>query len=96
MAGVRFCLDICLDHARGVCAAALDKEKEQGSGPGHVQVQLIVSAGMSIEPKNTRVSAGGSVLRLIIPLAYNFQTCIERFRPHTQTTSCVGTKNPSP
>jgi hypothetical protein len=61
MAGVRFCLDICLDHARGVCAAALDKEKVAG-GIGHVQVQLIVSAGMSIEPKNTRVSPGGSVL----------------------------------
>merc|ERR1711907_129474 len=61
MAGVRFCLDICLDHARGVCAKALDKEKEEG-GLGHVQVQLVVAAGMSIEPKNTRVSPGGSVL----------------------------------
>ena len=62
LAGVRFCLDICLDHARGVCAEALDIEKEQGTGPGHVQLQLVVSAGMSIEPKHTRVSAGGSVL----------------------------------
>lgn len=58
MAGLDFCLDLCLDHARGVCAAALDAEKAAG-GRGEVDVQLIVSAGMSIIPDNTRIPIGG-------------------------------------
>ena len=61
MAGLDFCLDLCLDHARGVCASALDAEKAAG-GRGQVDVQLIVSAGMSIIPDNTRVPIGGSVM----------------------------------
>ena len=58
MAGLDFCLDLCLDHAEGVCAAALDADKAAG-GRGEVDVQLIVSAGMSIIPGNTRVPIGG-------------------------------------
>jgi hypothetical protein len=58
MAGLDFCLDLCLDHAAGVCAAALDADKAAG-GRGEVDVQLIVSAGMSIIPDNTRVPIGG-------------------------------------
>jgi hypothetical protein len=58
MAGLDFCLDLCLDHAEGVCAAALDADKAAGAR-GEVDVQLIVSAGMSIIPDNTRVPIGG-------------------------------------
>lgn len=62
MAGLDFCLDLCLDHARGVCANALDADKAAG-GRGEVDVQLIVSAGMSIIPDNTRVPIGGEPLK---------------------------------
>ena len=61
MAGLDFCLDLCLDHAEGVCAKALDKEKAAG-GRGEVDIQLIVSAGMSIIPENTRLPIGGSAM----------------------------------
>ena len=48
MAGLDFCLDLCLDHARAVCADALDAEKAAG-GRGVVDIHLIVSAGMSVK-----------------------------------------------
>ena len=38
MAGVSFCLDICLDHGMGVCADVLDAEKAAGKSSGLVQV----------------------------------------------------------
>lgn len=62
MANVSFCVDICLDHAMGVCAKALDAEKAAGTGPGLVSVHVITSAGMRIQPKHVRVPKGGSVL----------------------------------
>ena len=62
MANVSFCLDICLDHAMGVCAQALDQEKAEGKGPGLVSVHAIVSAGMRIQPRHVRVPAGGSAI----------------------------------
>ena len=77
MAGLDFCLDLCLDHALGVCAQALDEEKARG-GRGEVDVQLIVSAGMSIIPENTRVPMGGSVL-LCDGLSSGAQQLIRKF-----------------
>ena len=62
IANVSFCLDICLDHAMGVCAKALDKEKAAGTGPGVVSIHAIVSAGMSIQPRHVRVPPGGSAI----------------------------------
>jgi hypothetical protein len=62
IANVSFCLDICLDHAMGVCADALDAEKKAGTGPGLVSIHAIVSAGMKIEPKHVRVPPGGSAI----------------------------------
>ena len=77
MAGLQWCLDLCLDHALGVCAQALDEEKAAG-GRGEVDVQLIVSAGMSIIPENTRVPMGGSVL-LCDGLSSGAQQLIRKF-----------------
>ena len=77
MAGLDFCLDLCLDHALGVCAQQLDQEKARG-GRGEVDVQLVVSAGMSIVPENTRTPMGGSVL-LCDGLSSGAQQLIRKF-----------------
>ena len=86
MAGVRFCLDVCLDHGYGICAAELDAERAAGVSPGLVQAHLVVSAGSSIQPSHVRVPDGGSAV-LCDGLASGAQHVIERaddpMRDHT-------------
>ena len=79
MAGVRFCLDICLDHGYGICAAELDREKAAGVSLGLVQAHLVVSAGSSIQPSHVRVPDGGSAI-LCDGLASGAQHIIEDAR----------------